>query len=156
MKSIYLKSIGILLICVLMFQVGNVNFADASENEKAENSYVTFDNEATSDADFVVYQLPEGDIDDDITMQPRESKISVLFKGIVIGALSSGAIIYYSGKAPEEWVVMGLQTIEKKIKDFSNSNSYVPGKPIYVASNGNPYSCVVYPCAIGNSPEIPE
>ncbi|MFE3574435.1 hypothetical protein [Lysinibacillus sp. NPDC059133] len=156
MKSIYLKFTGILLICVLLFQIVDVNFAGASENEKTENLFVTFDNEETSDVDFIVYQLPEGDIDNNITTQPRANKISVFFKGIVVGALTAGSIIYTTGKAPEEWVVMGLQTIEKKIKDFSNSNSYVPGKPIYVASNGNPYSCVVYPCAIANSTDISE
>lgn len=159
MKFVYLKVMGILLICVLLFQLVDVNLADASEKTENENSELSINKELTpikeftSDSDFVVYQLP-GDVkDNNVTIQASSNKITLFFKGIVVGALTSGTIIYTTGKAPEEWVVWGLTSIEKKIKAFADSASYVPGKPIYVASNGNISNCVVYPCAIRNSIE---
>lgn len=84
------------------------------------------------------------------------NKITIWFKGAVVGALSLGTFIYITGKAPEEWVTWGLTAMEKKIKNFANSSSYVKGKPIYVASNGNIHACVVYPCAIAANIDEPE
>lgn len=78
----------------------------------------------------------------------NSSKIAIWFQGVVVGALSLGVFVYATGKAPEEWVAWGLTAMERKIKNFANSSSYVKGKPIYVASNGNIHACVVYPCAI--------
>lgn len=95
--------------------------------------------------------LLSDNLNSEVSVMSSNNRILITFKGITVAALQGGIILYFSSKAPAEWVAWGLTSIETKIKNFARSVSYIPGKPIYVASNGNISACAVYPCAVRNS-----
>lgn len=138
MNEKYLKFFSVLFAFVLMFQVIAMSSTDALAAEKTGDFDLVLSNSSSSNEN-------QNDV------QPLGNSITLYFKNIAVAALTLGTISYITGKAPAEWVKWGLTATEKKIKDFANSASYVPGKPIYVASNGDIHACVVFPCAIATS-----
>jgi len=139
----FLKFISVLAILVLVFQV--VNISSASAAEKTNSTYYELDVVKSDDG------LVSNDKFPTEIQATSTNKIWVYFKGLAVASVVLGTIMYTTGKAPAEWVSWGLTATENKIKQFANSASYVPGKPIYVATNGDINACIVFPCAVASS-----
>ncbi|MFJ8461122.1 hypothetical protein ACIQ57_18640 [Lysinibacillus xylanilyticus] len=84
--------------------------------------------------------------EDPLQPQPRIGQVAIFFGGIVVAWIADGVITYKSGRAPSEWIAIGLKSVEQKIKSFDKNN--ILSRPIQVSSNGEVSGCIAYPCMI--------
>lgn len=68
----------------------------------------------------------------------------VFFGGMAVAWVVDGVITYYSGKAPSEWVALGIGAIESRIRSLSKNK--FPN--IHVSLNGQVSGCIVFPCML--------
>ena len=151
--EISFKLLIIAALILSIFAVSNANQASATINNE-DNTLPLEKLDGINNVDIELLQpsLPDSEI------QPYAlPAIALVLVGIggewVVGHLVDGTISYVTGKAPDEWVKYGLSTIERNIKQYAASASYTPGRPIYVARNGNIHACVVFPCAVATKIE---
>lgn len=89
---------------------------------------------------------------DDSFVEAQASQRTVFFRGIGVAWVIDATITYFTGKPPVEWIVMGLTRIESAIKSIDRNT--VLSRPIYVSSNGQVSSCVVFPCAVATKQPV--
>ena len=78
-----------------------------------------------------------------LEMEPCASSIAVFFGGMTVGWIVDGVIQYTTGKAPSEWVALGLQAIERKIRKAPKNVKFVK-----VYSNGDVAYCYQGGCQV--------
>lgn len=78
--------------------------------------------------------------DEIIIQKTREERsasgVAVFFAGIVVAWVVDGSIQYVTGKAPSEWVAMGLSNVENYIKEQAKKGS----SEIIIPKSG-PFTC---------------
>lgn len=132
MKKCFLKLA--IIVCSFTLIIGFL-FNQPSAFASTQNTLVNSENNQTNNLD-----------NKENPAQQRVGQVAIFFGGIVVAWILDGAISYKSGKAPSEWVNMGLKNIEKKIKNFSKND--VLSRPINVSQNGQVSGCIKYPCQI--------
>lgn len=80
----------------------------------------------------------------DNSVQPQAlSKVAIYFWNTVVAYITDGVITYVTGKAPTEWVVLGITKIENKIRSLSKNTIQV-----IVSRDGSVSGCMKFPCPI--------
>ena len=80
----------------------------------------------------------------DNSVQPKAvSKIAIYFLGQVVAYLSDGVITYVTGKAPNEWVALGITKVENRIRSLSKNTIKV-----IISRDGNVSGCMKFSCPI--------
>ena len=137
MKSLKYRSTFLLLITIIqIFSIPTVKIAQASSNDGL------FDEDEKIE---VVQHTPFDNTKDTIDVSPNSaSGIIIFFGGMAVGWVVDGAITYYSGRAPSEWVALGLGTIEGRIRSMSRRGF----RSINVSTNGHVSGCITFPCML--------
>ncbi|HEL0817508.1 TPA: hypothetical protein TU266_001970 [Streptococcus equi subsp. zooepidemicus] len=78
--------------------------------------------------------------DEIVVQKTREERsasgVAVFFAGIVVAWVVDGTIQYVTGKAPSEWVAMGLSNVENYIREQAKKGS----SEIRIPKSG-PFTC---------------
>lgn len=86
--------------------------------------------------------------DDNYIIEPAAvGPVTIFLAGAAVGWILDGVIEYSTGRAPSEWIAVGLNTVENRIRSTVASGN---GRLNYVnvSRNGQVSGCIEYPCHI--------
>lgn len=152
MKFFKLLLLGLLLsVYVPTNSIVAANTISSKEQEYQQNENETIWNqvefELTSSQYTYGNNVSEYIYGIDIIDTTPNGLISIYFKGRVVAEFRNGVIRYLTGRAPDEWVTWGLQTMENRVRRaISDANGMLPY--INVSYNGQVSGCRAYPCHI--------
>lgn len=137
MKSLKRKSILLLILTIL-----SIFITPAVQVVHADSDNVTY-----TDSEEVEYieQSSNHEINKDDIVSPNSvTGVAIFFGGMAVGWVVDGIITYNTGRAPSEWVALGLATVESRILSLSRRGF----RNIHVSTNGQVSGCITFPCML--------
>ncbi|MCD1147098.1 hypothetical protein LQU94_03080 [Peptoniphilus sp. KCTC 25270] len=134
------KFLCVLLAVLLTSQFLCSSIAQAKSLEEMNNEQVYISKYGNYYTENEIQSMSEKEINE-LQIEPLAvGAVAIFFLGVIVGYVGDGVITYKTGKAPGQWIALGLKNIENKIKRKPNGVKrivvYNDGRVAYCYSGG--------------------